>query len=237
MQEKTTFIYGLECPTTKKIRYVGKADDIKRRLRQHIYQSKNTEGKKNQWIKSLLKENLKPNIKVLSEVPYDEWGHWEDFWIKKMKFEGSDLLNKMDGGHGYGKHSKETIEKISNSLKGKNNPMYGVPNPNKVKGKTLIEVYGKERAEEIGENISKSKKGKGIKHTEETKKKLSKKAKERFKNGQINGRSTITVEQVKEIKILLSEGVKQKVISEKFNVNIHVVKNISQKRSWKWVDN
>ena len=44
---QTTFIYGLICPKTNTIKYIGKADDIKRRFRQHIYQSKYSDNNKN----------------------------------------------------------------------------------------------------------------------------------------------------------------------------------------------
>jgi group I intron endonuclease len=171
---RTTFIYGLICPKTNTIKYIGKADDIKRRLRQHIYQSKYSDNNKNLWIKNLLKENYKPEIEVIDEVPINDWGYWEDFWIKYYKFLGYQLMNEMDGGHGYGKHSAETIEKIRQSQSGEKNSMYGKP--------SVMGMLGKTFSEESKKKISKANKGKlvgeknpmyGKTHSLEVRKKIS----------------------------------------------------------------
>ncbi len=171
---QTTFIYGLICPKTNTIKYIGKADDIKRRLRQHIYQSKYSDNNKNLWIKNLLKENYKPEIEVIDEVPITDWGYWEDFWIKYYKFLGSQLINEMDGGHGYGKHSLETIEKIRQSQIGEKNPMFGKPG--------IMGMLGKTFSEESKKKISEANKGKlvgeknpmyGKTHSLEVRKKIS----------------------------------------------------------------
>jgi hypothetical protein len=165
---QTTFIYSLTCPISGEVKYIGKADDVKRRLRQHVYQSKKSDGRKSVWIRELLSEGLKPIIGVLDEVSYDDWGYWEDYWINQSKIWGFDLLNKMGGGHGYGKHNEETIEKIRKSQSGKNNAMYG----KKSKGHT-----GRVFSEEHKKNISESKKNNNVwlgkKHSEETKRKMS----------------------------------------------------------------
>jgi len=170
---QTTFIYALICPKTKHIKYIGKSDEVKRRLRQHIYQSKYSSSNKNIWIKNLLKENYKPEIEIIDEVLFDDWGYWENFWIKYYKFLGFNLTNEMDGGHGYGKHSPETIEKIRKSQLGENNPMYGKP-PSKG-------MLGKKHSKETKSKISKANKGKinyywlGRNHKEETKRKIGEK--------------------------------------------------------------
>ena len=156
---QTTFIYSLTCPISGEIKYIGKADDIKRRLRQHTYQSKYSNSEKNIWITELLSEGLNPIIDVLDEVSYSDWGYWEDYWISQSKIWGFELLNKMNGGHGHGKHHPETIEKIRESQSGKNNAMYG----KKTKGHT-----GRVFSEEHKKNISQSKKGK-VAHSKLTK--------------------------------------------------------------------
>ena len=180
---QTTFIYGLICPKTNTIKYIGKADDIKRRFRQHIYQSKYSDNNKNLWIKNLLKENYKPELEVIDEVPIGDWGYWEDFWIKYYKFLGSQLINEMGGGHGYGKHSPETIEKIRQSQIGEKNPMFGKPGVMGMLGKTLSEkskkkiseankgklvggknpMYGKTHSLEVRKKISEANIGRKIK--------------------------------------------------------------------------
>lgn len=166
---QTTFIYGLICPKTNQIKYIGKADDVKRRLRQHVYQSKYSDNNKNIWIRNLIVENFKPEIEVLDEVSIEDWGYWEDFWINYYKNIGSLLLNEMDGGHGYGKHSLETIEKIRQSQIGEKNAMYGKPSPNGFAGKKFSE----ESKKKIGEANKGNKVWLGKTHSEETRKKIS----------------------------------------------------------------
>ena len=63
-------IYSLTCPISGEVKYIGKADDVKRRLRQHVYQSKKSDGRKSVWIRELLSEGLKPIMGVLDEVSY-----------------------------------------------------------------------------------------------------------------------------------------------------------------------
>jgi len=166
---QTTFIYGLICPKTNQIKYIGKADDVKRRLRQHIYQSKYSNSNKNLWIKNLLKEEYKPEIEIIDEVLLENWGYWEDFWIRYYKFLGFHLINEMDGGHGYGKHSSETIEKIRYSQSGEKNAMYGKPSPKGFTGKKFSE----ESKKKIGEANKGNKVWLGKTHSEETRKKIS----------------------------------------------------------------
>lgn len=170
---QTTFIYSLTCPISGEIKYIGKANDVKRRLNQHIYQSKrNPSSEKNMWIITLLSKDLKPILNVLDEVSYSDWGYWENYWISQTKTWGFKLLNKMDGGHGYGKHHPETLEKISKAQSGKNNSMYG----KKTKSHT-----GRLLSEEHKKKISMSKKNNkiwlGKKHSEKTKKKMSESSK------------------------------------------------------------
>lgn len=62
------YFYSLNCPKTNKIRYIGRTiNPLLKRLRQHICESKTSPKKnyKTNWINSLLKENLKPNIELL----------------------------------------------------------------------------------------------------------------------------------------------------------------------------
>lgn len=174
---QTTFIYSLTCPISGEVKYIGKADDVKRRLRQHVYQSKKSDGRKNVWIRELLSEGLKPIMGVLDEVSYDDWGYWEDYWINQSKIWGFDLLNKMGGGHGYGKHHPETIEKISKSQSGKNNAMYGKKHHDETKKKFLLRKLTEEQKKKISESKKNNKNWLGKKHSERSKKKMSESSK------------------------------------------------------------
>ena len=62
------YIYTLSDPRTNIIRYVGKTNNIKNRLKSHICQSKKSRTHKDNWVNSLLKLNLKPIIEILDVV-------------------------------------------------------------------------------------------------------------------------------------------------------------------------
>jgi predicted GIY-YIG superfamily endonuclease len=72
-----TFIYTLKDPITDEIKYVGKSDDPKSRLVEHLKKSKYTKTYKNNWIISLLDKDLKPILEILDVVDVDNWGFWE----------------------------------------------------------------------------------------------------------------------------------------------------------------
>lgn len=50
-QVKFSKIYGLSDKKTGEIIYIGKSDDPKKRLKQHIYDSKRRNTKLHQWIR------------------------------------------------------------------------------------------------------------------------------------------------------------------------------------------
>jgi group I intron endonuclease len=114
---KTTFIYTISHPITEEIRYIGKANNIYKRIYKHIYDVNKTTSHKNNWIKSLLKEDLRPVIKILDEVPIGEWESWEIYWIEQFKHWGFNLTNISLGGRGPNghKHTKKTKNRMGKS--------------------------------------------------------------------------------------------------------------------------
>lgn len=107
------FIYTLSDPKTGLVRYIGKTNNIKNRLKRHLNNnSLSTTTKKNNWIISLLRNNLIPIIGVLDEINSEEIDFYEKFYISLFKSWGFDLLNSTDGGDGYDwsgrKHKKES---------------------------------------------------------------------------------------------------------------------------------
>ena len=98
----TKFIYTLSDPNTGLIRYIGKTNNIKKRLSRHLsnnHLSKST--KKNNWIISLLRNKSIPIIEVLDEVNSEDIDFYEVFYISLFKTWGFDLLNGTEGGDGY----------------------------------------------------------------------------------------------------------------------------------------
>lgn len=168
-------IYFLIDPRTGDIRYVGKTTKklTYRLMNGHMQDSSRTH--KTNWIKSLKKEGLLPEIKLVKICENeDKCNYAEKFYIKLLgradKSEGI-LVNATDGGEGTTGRvlSEETKRKISKGNKGK---LLGRKLPENVKNKMMKTRSGfsEKKKEEIGRKISEANKGK--KMSDETKEKL-----------------------------------------------------------------
>lgn len=86
-------IYGLKCPVTNRMHYIGKTTQGMRRPMQHLNESHSVKIK--EWVSDLNELNEKPRIVVLQEV-----GEGEDIdiaervWISKYLDRGATLLNE-----------------------------------------------------------------------------------------------------------------------------------------------
>jgi hypothetical protein len=115
-----TFIYGLICPISNDIRYVGKSNNPEQRFKRHL---KNAVGNDTHhcanWIRSL--NGKLPLLKIIERCPIHKWKERESFWILKYKSDGAELTNCKGGGDGADFTSAETREKqrlakIGNSI-------------------------------------------------------------------------------------------------------------------------
>lgn len=118
------YIYYLRCPKTKEIRYVGRTrQELKLRLRGHITKSRNSPkstNHKNNWIKSILSEGLKPTIEYVETVYGWADSHLrERQLINEMLNKGFRLVNSDDRGEGSVNKviSDKQKRDISNTLK------------------------------------------------------------------------------------------------------------------------
>lgn len=148
---ETTFIYSLSDPITGEIRYIGKSNNPKKRILDHVRENKTSNrSHKISWIKSLISKDLLPIVEIVDEVPKLDWEFWEQYWISQFKHWGFNLTNISPGG--YNNNYKRTTEtkkkmgvsklgkklsieqrkKISESikLKAKENPLYNRGNGN-----------------------------------------------------------------------------------------------------------
>ena len=92
--KRKAYIYGLVCPISNRIRYVGKSVNPYERLKTHLNDARNSKlSKKAQWINDLSKSNEKPSIVILAEV-YDENSEGAECdFIELFSEYSSDLTN------------------------------------------------------------------------------------------------------------------------------------------------
>ncbi len=109
------FIYSLNCPITNNPKYIGKTNNLRKRLRGHLKEHEKT--KKNNWIKSLRSKGLKPIMRIIDKVENSEWIFWEQHYISLYRSWGFDLKNMTDGGEGT-KMTDEIRKKQSEARKG-----------------------------------------------------------------------------------------------------------------------
>jgi len=121
-------IYGLIDPRTKELRYIGMSSTGLKRPKTHLNPS--TYNKSNTyvycWIKSLVKENLQPEIMVIDECSsYIELQDLEIFYINYFKAIGCKLTNLREGGLGgkYGEKQAPEIIAKRNATKKSNNKL------------------------------------------------------------------------------------------------------------------
>lgn len=163
------FIYSLEDPETKEVRYIGKTiQKLEKRLIAHIYESNHKKNHKCNWINKLRKRGSNPKIKLIDIVHEDEWEFWEMYWIEQFRCWGFNLVNNTPGGEGY-KHSDKTKEKIRQANSGKNHYFYG-------------RNHSKESKEKISKSLEGNQHAKGFKHSDETRKKVGEETRKYYKN-------------------------------------------------------
>lgn len=117
-------IYALQDPITFEIRYIGKSCSGLRRINRHFKKCEHKYDKnkrKINWIESLKKQKLLPNIVIIQEH-YDPeiLAKAEAYWIDYFHKQNCPLLNISLGGEQI-RLSEETKRKLSVSIKRKFN--------------------------------------------------------------------------------------------------------------------
>lgn len=111
-----SYVYALRCPDSKIIKYIGKADNPKRRYNSHMCDK--NRSPKSSWIKSLKTQNKKPELVILGVYDKSIVYNMEIFWINYFK-NFNNLKNLTSGGEGVSKpQSDETRKHISKKLTG-----------------------------------------------------------------------------------------------------------------------
>ncbi len=107
MKTDIAYIYALIDPTNDEVRYIGKSIEPMKRLREHICSNDNTYRGK--WVKSLIKENYKPKMKILKICPLSEFVEHETYYISQYDFDR--LTNSDRGGQGNIDRRRDVIDK------------------------------------------------------------------------------------------------------------------------------
>jgi hypothetical protein len=102
MNEKTDYkwtVYGVTCPTSGKVVYVGLTKNPKKRLREHCKDARNGRSSPlRSWIRSVLDAGKRPGFVWLEEgVGIDSGSCAERRWIDQCNQE-TPLLNRNPGG-------------------------------------------------------------------------------------------------------------------------------------------
>lgn len=108
METEIAYIYALLDPITDEVRYIGKTVNPKYRLQQHIHESKTINNHRGNWIKSLLREDKKPILKILKICPLSDFEKYETEYIKFYK--SNNLTNSDESGQGNTGRKREIIE-------------------------------------------------------------------------------------------------------------------------------
>lgn len=91
----TEFIYGLKCPITDTIMYVGRSIQPTLRLGQHMATAGYGDSPRAQWLAELKRQDLRPEIVILEECSSETVKEREIYWIKAHKLENPELKNTV----------------------------------------------------------------------------------------------------------------------------------------------
>lgn len=94
-------VYGLADPRTGVVRYIGKSSYGLERPKEHVHKAGRERTHKAAWVRSLKRIGLRPEIRVLEDVPdRSDLDIVEAFWIAQGKGLGWPLTNIAPGGRG-----------------------------------------------------------------------------------------------------------------------------------------
>lgn len=93
------YIYGLHDPDTGELRYIGKANNLKKRLASHIRDSRARDTPLYMWIRKLTAQGKCPEIRLIAESDADSWESVERAQIAAARESGLWLLNLAKGGN------------------------------------------------------------------------------------------------------------------------------------------
>lgn len=94
-EQEEKYIYGLACPLSKQVYYVGSSSNPWTRYYAHVCSP--TSALMTEWLGELDARGLKPELKVLAHVHTNNWLRIEREWIDRLAGEGHPLMNQEAG--------------------------------------------------------------------------------------------------------------------------------------------
>jgi len=114
--ERICFIYALFDPREPDVvRYIGKTTNPESRWNAHIRNSKHLKCHRSSWIVSLLKNGVKPIMKIIAICSEAVWQEFERATV--LKYKSDKLTNGNEGGIGGGTPEPWVREKIARTRK------------------------------------------------------------------------------------------------------------------------
>jgi hypothetical protein len=156
MSEHYIAIYALCEPDTCEIRYVGKTNNLQKRLNGHLCANEMSSLPSQKWIFALGKMGREPLMFILEWSK--DWEEAERRWISNFREDGANLLNIAPGGAGgwsdeerkFGDHKKYKSVIMTLSQRSK-----GLPKSSRETFRELMTRIGNARKEvmdELGED-------------------------------------------------------------------------------------
>lgn len=209
------------------------------------------------WIdfyKSHLSDNGFNMCRVAGSVLGIKWSeesrikHTERLKGRKHSLETKLKISKAHKGKtmNFSQEYRERMSKRAKSLIGEKNPFFGKTHTEETRKRISELNKGKKRTEEFKRKIAESNRNRIV--TEETRKRmskskrrenLSKETREKLSKenkGDKNPNAKLNEKLVKEIKILLKEGLTQQKIANKFNVSRALIGKIKNGQLWSHVE-
>ena len=203
----TGYIYMLINKINGK-KYIGQTNNLRKRIKYQHFKEDYGCNVIDKAIRKYGKENFE--VEILEEIKIEKLDKREKYWIKEHNTYEGEGYNCTPGGK---------------SLRGKDNPMYGVSLSGEKNG-----MYGKERSEEVKERLREF--HTGFKYSEETKRKHSEN-----NTGSGNPNAKIKFGDVyKIIKLYFEEDKLGVEIAKEYDVNKNVIYQILNCKHWTMKD-
>lgn len=205
------YVYGLHDPRTGQLRYVGKSDNPRGRLTEHMREVRNTH--RCNWVQSLKSVGLKPILTIIDATPPgSDWAWMERVYIASGRRAGLPLTNIADGGEGTRGIPAETLRRMAEARR------------------------GTKQSEETKAKRSAALKGRSF-HTDLWRRRIREAAAARVatreqRDGCRDRMQKLADDQVREIRRRVTAGERRALLAEEFGVNTGTISNVVTRRTY-----